>query len=439
MADPTPNPCAADRPPPSLAEATRVWARIGCLGFGGPAGQIALMHQEVVEERGWVDEDRFLHALNFCMLLPGPEAQQLATYLGWLMHGTRGGLIAGGLFVLPGFVLLTTLSVLYVEFRSTSWLSGQFFGLKAAVLAIVVQAVIKVGRRALKTPRALVLAIAAFLALAVFAVPFPVVVLVAGAIGAVLGGEGAAVPAAPRSEAGGFGRAGRVIAVWGGVWLVPIVAVAVIFGADSRFLALATYFSQMAVVTFGGAYAVLAAVAQHVVAVDGWLTPGEMLDGLALAETTPGPLILVLTWVGFLAGFRAPGALPPLVGGLLGAVVTTWVTFAPCFLWIFLGAPHVERLRANRWFSAASAAIGAAVVGVIADLALWFALHVLFGAVGTWQVGPVRLAVPVAASFDPRAAVVAALAAAALFGLRFGVARTLAVAAVVGWGLAAWG
>lgn len=442
-----------DRPPhPSFAEATRVWAKIGLLSFGGPAGQIALMHRELVEERRWISEERFLHALNFCMLLPGPEAQQLATYVGWLLHGTRGGVVAGTLFVLPGFVVILTLSTLYALFQKTAWLDGLFFGLKAAVLAIVVEAVIRVGRRALRNRVMVGLAVAAFLALFVFDVAFPVVVAAAGLIGFLgvrarpdlFGGggghggkgggtvTGAVIDADPHHLAPSPARSAGVIAVWGGLWAAPIVGLAAVFGPDAVFVTLAGFFSKMAVVTFGGAYAVLAYVAQQAVEGFGWLSAPEMVDGLALAETTPGPLILVLTFVGFLAGFRDPSGLGPLAGGVLGAVTVTWVTYVPCFLWIFLGAPHVERLRANRAFAGALAAITAAVVGVIANLAIWFALHVLFREVGRVDLGPVSIVRPVVTSLDPLAALLAAVAATALFRGRLGVPKTLALCGVLG-------
>ena len=438
--------------PPTLAEAARVWARVGLLGFGGPSGQIALLHREVVEIRGWISEARFLHALNFCMLLPGPEAQQLATYLGWMLHGTRGGLVAGTLFVLPGLLVILALSALYALHRSTEWVGGLFFGLKAAVLVIVAEALIRVGRRSLRNGASIGLAGAAFLALFVFAVPFPAVVFAAGLFGFLAerlapGRVFAAATAGsfdptqvPVGSAASAGAAAlRTGLAWGAVWAGPIVIVALVFGAGSTFADLAVFFSEMAVVTFGGAYAVLAWVSQAAVESHGWLTAGEMVDGLALAETTPGPLILVLAFVGFLAGFRDPAGLAPLLGGMLGAGITTWVTFAPSFLWIFLGAPHVERLRGNAAFAAALAAIGAAVVGVMADLALWFALHVLFREVERWVLGPISIALPQGASLDPPAALLVAIAAVASFGFRIGVPETLALCGLVGVALQALG
>lgn len=437
---------------PTLAEAARVWARVGLLGFGGPSGQIALLHREVVEIRGWISEARFLHALNFCMLLPGPEAQQLATYLGWMLHGTRGGLVAGTLFVLPGFLVILALSALYALHRSTEWVGGLFFGLKAAVLVIVAEALIRVGRRALRSRPSIGLAASAFLALFVFTVPFPAVVLAAGLVGVLaeraapgrfLAVAGAGSPDPMRFPVGSKAFDGaaalRTGLAWGAVWVVPILIVALVFGPGSTFTDLAVFFSEMAMVTFGGAYAVLAWVSQAAVESHGWLTAGEMVDGLALAETTPGPLILVLAFVGFLAGFRDPSGLAPLLGGVLGAGVTTWVTFAPSFLWIFLGAPHVERLRGNAAFAAALAAIGAAVVGVMANLALWFALHVLFREVERWVLGPISIALPRGASLDPSAALLVVAAAVASFGFRIGVPKTLVLCGLIGAALQALG
>lgn len=438
---------------PSFAEAARVWARIGLTSFGGPAGQIALMHRELVDERRWISESRFLHALNYCMLLPGPEAQQLATYVGWLLHGTPGGLVAGTLFILPGLIVILTLATLYSQFQGAGWLVGLFFGLEAAVLAIVAEAVLRLAGRALKNRAMVALAVVAFVALFAFAVPFPLVVLAAGLVG-FIGARTTSdlfrpVAREPTADAGvidtrldsepllpapGLGRALRVVALWGGLWVAPILALAAVFGPDHTFMRMAEFFSQMAVVTFGGAYAVLSYVAQQAVGTFGWLTPEEMLDGLALAETTPGPLILVLSWVGFLAGSRS-GTLSPLAGGFLGALITTWVTYVPCFLWIFLGAPHVERLRGNIAFAGALAAIGAAVVGVIANLALWFALHVLFNEVSTIVFGPVSLPWPRLESVDLAAVALAIVAAVALFRFRLGVPRTLALAAGLGLAL----
>jgi chromate transporter len=442
---------AADLPPPypTFNEAFTVWLKIGLLSFGGPAGQIALMHKVLVEEKRWISEARFLHALNYCMLLPGPEAQQLATYVGWLLHGVRGGIVAGTLFILPGFCVILTLSTLYTLFQGTPVLDSLFFGLKAAVLAVVVEAVLRVGRRALKNNVMIGLAIVAFIAIFMFHVPFPLIILAAGLFGyagtrirpAIFEAGGHGGKAAPErvtldlrepEVAPGFGRALAVIATWGALWIAPVLLLAALFGPNSVFMPIAGFFSQMAVVTFGGAYAVLAYVAQEAVTGFGWLKPGEMLDGLALAETTPGPLILVLTYVGFLAAYRAPGMLDPLVAAFVGAALTTWVTFIPCFLWIFLGAPHVERLRGNKALSGALAAITAAVVGVILNLAMWFGLNFIFRQMGTLKLGPIDMPWPVWSSLDGLAAVLAIGAAIAMFRFKLGMITVLGIFAVAG-------
>lgn len=347
----------------SLAEAFRVWVRVALLSFGGPAGQIAVMHRIVVDERRWVSETRFLHALNYCHLLPGPEAQQLAIYIGWLMHRTLGGLIAGALFVVPGVIALMVLSWIYVIWGDVGVIAGLFFGLKAAVLAVVIEAVLRVGRRALKSRLAVFIAAAAFAALFFFAIPFPFVVLAAAAIGFIadrlgyaMGGSaphgkheddllGEAIPSHAEPS---FARAIAVVSVWLPLWLGPVVVLLAILGRDNVFTQLGVFFSEVAVVSFGGAYAVLAYVAQQAVYAYRWLQPGEMLAGLGMAETTPGPLIMVVQYVGFLAGYRAPGALSPLLAGTLAGLLVTWVTFTPCFLWVFLGAPYVEALRGAR-------------------------------------------------------------------------------------------
>ncbi len=435
---------------PSFQEATAVWWRIGLLSFGGPAGQIALMHRMLVEERRWIAEPRFLHALNFCMLLPGPEAQQLATYVGWLLHGVRGGLVAGLLFVLPGAVAMLALSIAYALYGSTPLVAGLFYGLKAAVLAIVVQAVVRIGARALKTAPARLLAAAAFLAIFALHVPFPLIVLAAGLIGYLAtragseafraapahGGGGAAAEAVATGPAApGWRRSVATAVFWIALWLAPTVLCLAVLGPDDVFTRIGAFFSVMAVVTFGGAYAVLAYVAQAAVATYGWLAPGEMLDGLGLAETTPGPLILVLEFVGFLAGFRDPGPLGPLAAGVLGAGLTLWVTFVPSFLWIFVGAPYVERVRNNTPLSGALAAVTAAVVGVILNLAVWFGLHVVFRSVERVAVGPLWLDVPVLASLDPAALMLALAAAVALFRFRLGLVPVLCGCALAGLAL----
>lgn len=436
---------------PTFLEAVRVWAKIGLLSFGGPAGQIALMHKELVEDRRWISEARFLHALNYCMLLPGPEAQQLATYIGWLLHGWRGGVAAGVLFILPGFAVILALATGYALFQQLDWIASIFFGLKAAVLAIVVEALVRVGRRALKNALAYGLAIAAFLALFVFGVPFPIVVLLAGLIGFLVARQrpdllagaghkgGGAAPSAPAvidqnvaEIVPSWRRTIVVLATWGSLWLAPLIPILIVWGWDNTYAAVFGFFSQMAVVTFGGAYAVLAYVASEAVETFGWMQPGEMLDGLALAETTPGPLVLVLSFVGYIAGFRQSYGLDPVWGGILGASLATWVTFVPCFLWIFLGAPYIERLRSNVALAGALSAITAAVVGVIFNLALWFGLHVLFNEVGTFASGPVSVALPVWSSLDLWALALTALAAVSLFALHWGVLRTLALCAGAG-------
>ncbi|RXT57202.1 chromate transporter [Bosea sp. Tri-44] len=441
---------------PSLAEATRVWLKIGLLSFGGPAGQIALMHKELVDERRWIGERRFLHALNYCMLLPGPEAQQLAIYIGWLMHRTIGGLIAGLLFILPGALVMWGLSLLYVLYRQVPLVDAIFFGVKAAVLAVVIEAGLRISKRALKNRAMVAIAIAAFLALFLLKAPFPLVILCAGLIGwlghrwapALFGGGGhAGKDGAPEFkgvvdlmfERGELthaepsaGRALKVLAVWLPLWLGPVVLLWALLGGGNVFTQIGGFFSAMAVVTFGGAYAVLAYVAQAAVETYGWLVAGEMVDGLGLAETTPGPLILVLQFVGFLAAWRAPGGLDPLVAGSLGGLLTVWVTFAPCFLWIFLGAPYIEALRGNKALSAALTAITAAVVGVIANLALWFGLHVLFRVVQPMVFGPLVPDLPVLASLDWRAAVLAAAAMIALLRFKLGMIPVLAACAAAG-------
>jgi chromate transporter len=448
-----------DAPPhPSFSEALRVWARIGLLSFGGPAGQIALMHKELVEDRRWISESRFLHALNYCMLLPGPEAQQLATYVGWLLHGWRGGVAAGTLFVLPGFAVILALATSYALFQDLSWVEAIFFGLRAAVLAVVFEALVRVGRRALKNQVSYALAILGFLALFVFAVPFPIVIVAAGLVGYLVAirrpdllassghkagkvaVEGRAVIDDEKSAAvePSWQRALSVIGVWGALWIAPLLPVVAIWGFENTFIEIAGFFSQMALVTFGGAYAVLAYVASEAVGQFGWLQAGEMLDGLALAETTPGPLVLVLSFVGFLAGFRDAGGLPPVLGGILGASLATWVTFIPCFLWIFLGAPYIERLRSNAALAGALAAITAAVVGVIFNLAIWFALHVLFREVGEARWGPVRMPLPDWTSLDLLAVGLTAVAVGSIFVLHWGVVRTLAICAALSTALQAF-
>ena len=430
-------------------EAFRVWLKIALLSFGGPAGQIALMHRVLVDEKKWISESRFLHALNYCMLLPGPEAQQLATYVGWLFHRTWGGLVAGILFILPGAIVILALSILYAGFNDLTIVQAVFFGIKAAVLAVVVEAVLRIGRRALTNNVMYGIAAAAFIAIFFFAAPFPAIVVIAGLIGYIGGrawpaifsggsghGDGGATDGDAidtLAEAGQLdhtrpstSRAIRVSLLCLFLWLSPIVMLWSVLGAAHVFTQESLFFSKMAVVTFGGAYAVLAYVAQQAVATYGWLAPGEMLDGLGMAETTPGPLIMVVQFVGFMGAYRNPGMLDPMLAGVLGAAITTWVTFVPCFLWIFLGGPYIEALRGNKSLSAALSTITAAIVGVVLNLAIWFAVHVVFEKVDQVQLGILRLYVPVWDTLNWAAALIAMLR------FKIGMIPTLAVSAVVG-------
>jgi chromate transporter len=439
--------------PIPFREAVRVWTLVALQSFGGPAGQIAVMHRILVEEKRWVSESRFLHALNYCMLLPGPEAQQLATYIGWLLHRTLGGLVAGILFVLPGFLSILVLSILYATFGDTTFVSGLFFGLKPAVMAVVVEAVFRIGRRTLKTRVLQTLAGAAFIAIFFLDVPFPAIVAVAGLAGWI-GGRlmpeqfPAAQPHAPGGSHGTgdepvadslvhqvqptLGRSLRILAVGLTLWFLPLLALVALFGSGHVLVQQGIFFSKAAVVTFGGAYAVLAYVGQQAVETYGWLRPGEMLDGLGMAETTPGPLIMVLQFVGFMGASRFAEGLDPLTAGILGSIVTTWVTFVPCFLWIFLGAPYIERLRGNRSLSTALTGITAAVVGVVLNLAVWFSLHTLFVQVNEVRRMGVHLLVPVWSTLDPAALVIAAFAFLALFRWKLGMLKTLAASAAAG-------
>ena len=425
----------------SFGEAFRVWLRVALLSFGGPAGQIAVMHRILVEEKNWISESRFLHALNYCMLLPGPEAQQLATYIGWLLHRTAGGIMAGGLFILPGIIAIMGLSYIYAAYGNVGFVEALFFGLKAAVLAIVIQAVVRVGKRALRNNIMIAIAAAAFIAIFFFNVPFPIIIISAGVIG-YLGAKSGRPEFAATGHGGGGNkeaavdsllgdelpehvrpsvpRALRVSAVWLLLWLVPVAALLIGLGQANVFSQIALFFSKMALVTFGGAYAVLAYVAQQAVEHYHWVQPREMLDGLGMAETTPGPLIMVLQFVGFMGAFRDPGTLSPMLAGTLGGLLATWVTFTPCFLWIFLGAPFIETLRGNKGLAGALTAITAAVVGVILNLSIWFALHVVFR-----QTTPVRsfglsFDMPLVSSVDVPALVLAIAAATAIFRFNLG-------------------
>ena len=421
---------------PSFKEALAVWARIGVLSFGGPAGQIALMHRVLVDERKWIGEAPFLHALNFCMLLPGPEAMQLATYVGWRLHGTLGGLAAGLLFVLPGALVVLGLSIAYALFGHVPLVEAAFVGIKAAVLIIVVEALLRVAKRALRGPAHWVVAGAAFVAIFFFDVPFPLVIAGAALFGYVHTATTAAPPPDDRGKASPLPlmETLRTASLWLAVWILPLVLLAAYFGRDHVFTDIAIFFSKLAIVTFGGAYAVLAYMAQQAVETYGWLSAGEMLDGLGLAETTPGPLILVTEFVGFLAGYRFGGE-SKLLFGLLGAAITLWATFAPCFLWIFVGAPYVERLGASSKLAGALSAVTAAVVGVILNLSLWFALHVFFAKVEPLWLGPLRLWLPDVATLDLKAVLLSALAALLLLRLKAGIAATLAISggAALAW------
>ncbi|HYO33960.1 MAG TPA: chromate efflux transporter [Nocardioidaceae bacterium] len=448
-------------PPPSRStgrddvvpfrDAVRTWFAISLQTFGGPAGQIAVMQRTLVDEKRWIGQRRFLHALSYCTLLPGPEAQQLAIYVGWLLNGVRGGLVAGILFVLPGVVSLLALSALYVSSGDSTVVTALFAGLGAAVLAIVVQAVIRVGGRALGHPALVGLAVAAFLALWVLGIAFPYVIAVAAAVGWALGRwaphtmratthSGSAAEAAPplipddalHRERPSRAHAAKVLTVGLLAWGIPVGLVLATTGVHSVFSEQSLFFSGAALVTFGGAYAVLAYVAQQAVEVYGWLAPGEMVRGLALAETTPGPLVMVVQFVAFVGAYRDPGSLDPWLAATLAALLTTWVTFVPCFVFIFLGAPYVERLRGNAGLAAALTGITAAVVGVIANLAIYFAVHTLFGSTTTATWGPAQLTLPELATVRPAQLTIAVLAAGMVFGLRWSVLRTLGVCALLG-------
>lgn len=439
----------------SFSAALRVWMHIALLSFGGPAGQIALMHRILVEEKRWIGEGRFLSALNFCTLLPGPEAQQLATYIGWLLHKTRGAFAAGILFVLPGAIAIMALSIVYVLYGNLVWVTGLFFGIKAAVVAIVFQAVIRIGGRALGSGAKRFVAVAAFLALAFGNVPFPLIVIASGLTGWLYARSGStAFTASSHGAAPGYSDADSALgdgipvhAQSGGAkklgiaallmlaWLLPVVLLVALLGADNRYSEIGLFFGRMAVVTFGGAYAVLAYVGQAAVEQYQWLTTSEMLDGLGLAESTPGPLIMVTQFVGFLAGYREPGAVSPMMGGILAGALTTWVTFVPCFLWIFIGAPYVERLRHNAALASALSAITAAVVGVILHLGLWFAFHYLFARQLDVSLGPATLSLPAISSINWTAFGLVVLAITALFRAKVGAIALIIGASFAGLGL----
>jgi chromate transporter len=438
-----------------FSAALRTWLKIGLLSFGGPAGQIATMHRILVEEKRWISESRFLHALNYCMLLPGPEAQQLAIYIGWLMHRTLGGIAAGVLFVLPGFFVMMGLSALYAGYHDVSWVAALFFGLKAAVLAVVVEALLRIGKKALKNNTMIAIAAASFVAIFFLNVPFPFIILIGALIGItgshfakstfqVVKGH-AAKDDSPDSmldkalDAGlldhikpSAARAAKILALWLTLWITPVAVCAYAYGFDDLYTHIGLFFSKMAVVTFGGAYAVLAYVAQEAVQTYHWLIPGEMLDGLGLAETTPGPLILVLQYVGFMAAYRHAGAIDPMLAGVLGATLTVWVTFIPCFLWIFLGAPYVEHLRNNCTLTAGLSAITAAVVGVVLNLAVWFGLHTLFSHVRISTYRGITLNIPDLHTLDIATLVLAIAAMVMMFRFKLGMIPTLAICSMAG-------
>jgi chromate transporter len=439
----------------SLREALRVWTRVALLSFGGPAGQIAVMHRMIVDEKHWISEERFLHALNYCMLLPGPEAQQLATYIGWLMHRTLGGIMAGVLFIIPGIIAIMALSYVYAGYGNVPVVTALFFGLKAAVLAIVLEAVSRIGKRALKNRLMVALAAIAFVAIFFFGVPFPIIIIAAALTGFAAqrlnlaefhnaaarapGGTGKvdAVPSLlgeepPAHARPSLKRALPIAAIWLALWLVPVIALLLARGSADVFSQIAVFFSKMAVVTFGGAYAVLAYVAQQAVETHGWLKPGEMLDGLGMAETTPGPLIMVLQFVGFMAAYRNPSSLQPMLAGTFGGLLATWVTFTPCFLWIFVGAPFIENLRGNKGLNAAFSAITAAVVGVILNLAIWFGVHSIFRATVPVHAFPFSFDAPALTSVDPWALALALAAAVAIFRFKVGMIQTLAACCAAG-------
>jgi chromate transporter len=454
----------SDTPPASLEghgvtfrEATRVWSRVALLSFGGPAGQIAVMHRILVEEKHWIGETRFLHALNYCMLLPGPEAHQLAIYIGWLLHRTRGGIVAGTLFVLPGVISLGVLSWVYATFGSVGGVQGFFFGLKAAVLAVVLEAAMRVGRRALRSRALRVIATLAFIAICFFGVPFPIVIATAALLGFMGNAAGlkglettghssqtvrsSAAPAAidvafdrvlPEHVKPSFSRLVKVTAIGTGIWLAPVGALLGTLGRQNVFTAVALFNSKMAVVTFGGAYAVLAYMAQQAVEHYHWLPPQEMLVGLGLAETTPGPLISVVQFVGFMAAYRQPGAFSAATAGTLGGLLAAWATFVPSFVWIFMGAPYIESVRNNKALSAALTAITAAVVGVILNLAIWFALHTLFGQVDERHRGGLILQVPLLSTLNIPALALSAAAMIALFRFKAGMIPTLIGCSIIG-------
>jgi chromate transporter len=435
----------------SFSEALRLWIKVAVNSFGGPAGQIAVMHRFLVEEKKWISENRFLHALNYCMLLPGPEAQQLATYIGWLLHKTKGGIVAGGLFILPGFLSILGLSILYAGFQDTSFVEALFFGIKPAVMAIVVQAVFKIGGRAVKNNVMLTLSILAFIAIFFFNVPFPLIILTAGLIGLlggrlgiekfnVIKGHGTSQADGSTGLIDGFIddskpsllKAFKTFIFWFLLWTVPIIVLFLLLGPQDIFVTEALFFSKAAVVTFGGAYSVLAFIAQRAVEVYGWLLPGEMLDGLGMAETTPGPLIQVVQFVGFMGAYRNAIVLDPMIAGVLASLLVTWVTFIPCFLFVFTGAPYIEYLRGNKLLTTALSAITAAVVGVILNLGVWFSIHTLFDQVITFEKLGLSLDLPVWGTINWSAVVIAVASFVALFKYKINMLYVLGASVIAG-------
>ena len=442
---------------PTLFDAFKVWLKISLLSFGGPAGQISIMHKFLVEQKQWISDKRFLHALNYCMLLPGPEAQQLATYIGWLLHRTFGGLIAGLLFIIPGVIIILILSILYAEFQELKLINALFFGLKAAVLAVVIEAIIKIGKRALKSKAMYAIAFGTFVGIFFLSIPFPILIIIAAIIGVIgeiikrksdfninniseqmLPDKNTAIidikldnnvfahtePSLRQSV--------KVAIIWLIIWLGPIFVMILTLGTTNVFVQEGLFFSKIAVVTFGGAYAVLAYVAQQAVYNYQWLSPGEMLNGLGMAETTPGPLIMIVQFVGFMGAYRNPGQLDPITAGILGSMITTWVTFAPCFLWIFLGGPYIEKLRNNKLLASALSAITAAVVGVILNLAVWFSFHVIFTTVNEVFIGFIHVWVPVWGTIEYASLAIAVGALISSLLLKIGMIPTLLISAVIG-------
>jgi chromate transporter len=426
----------------SFSEALRVYIKVAIYSFGGPAGQIAVMHKLLVEEKKWVSESRFLHALNYCMLLPGPEAQQLITYIGWLLHKTRGGLIAGSLFVLPGFLSILFLSIAYALFYDFTFVQAIFYGIKPAVLAIVIGAVIKIGKKALKNEVMVIISILSFVAIFFLEIPFPIIIVTAALIG-ILGGrvkkdkflvikEPEGIEEESPVEKPSFKKAGKTFIFWLLLWWIPVLFLLLILGTENIFVSEALFFGKAAVVTFGGAYAVLAYIAQKAVEDYGWLYPGEMMDGLGMADTTPGPLIQVVQFVGFMGAFRFAGDLNPVLAGILASILVTWVTFIPCFMFIFTGAPYIEYLRGNKWISSALSAVTAAVVGVILNLGIWFSLHTLFHTIMEEKVGILRVLKPDFNTLDIGALTITLLAFTLHFYFKQNMLKTIFICVIAG-------